>query len=273
MNQYASTNQSFYGTSGSQVDSTLEPKLNSLPEGNRIPEISDSLAATSLNGTDRSRGSKNLDALLVNGPESMPASRKLTSMWTLYCTGPIETVYRSSQADLKSAQVAQFDTVNSFWGTLNNVPAPSRLVYGSTYSLFRASVAPRWEDPANECGGQWVMLIRNEEPKNKNDAMNALWEAYSCAIVGEDLDGGARKINGMVYKVRPRHFAIQIWTKSAVPTTAREIGETLRSVAMESYPQIKSINNLRFDFYSHQQMQEMDKKGSTGARPQPLLQL
>ena len=209
---------------------------------------------------------------VISDTQSMPAGGKLDSAWTLYCTGPADTTYTSRSQDIRSTQVAQFDTVSLFWGALNNIPAPSQLVSGTTYSLFRSVIQPRWEDSANECGGQWVMLIRNEEIKNKAAAMDALWELFACALVGEDVDGGSKGINGIVFKIRPRHFAVQIWTKSAVASTVRSIGEKLRTIALRHEP-LQAISSLRLDFYMHQQIQQLNKKTPGVSRPQPQFQI
>ena len=209
----------------------------------------------------------------IRDTASMPAEGKLTSAWTLYCAGPIDAGYASRLNDLKSTQVAQFDTIALFWGTMNYVPAPAHLVVGTTYSLFRSHVQPRWEDSANECGGQWVLLLRNEEIKDKSAAMNALWEAFACALVGEDIDHGAKGINGIVLKIRLRHFAIQCWTKSGIASGVRAIGERLRELAIKHYEPFQTMSTLRLDFYTHRQMQELDKRAAGTQRPQPLLQI
>eukprot|EP00960_Hanusia_phi_P030472 748646-Hanusia_phi.AAC.1 len=53
-------------------------------------------------------------------------------------------------------RVSEFDTIEDFWGTINNIPPPSKLPVGCNYHLFREGIMPMWEDAHNAKGGKWT---------------------------------------------------------------------------------------------------------------------
>lgn len=53
----------------------------------------------------------------------------------------------------------------------NNVMPASQLEHGSNYHLFKVGIEPKWEDPANGRGGQWVLTLSNKQRKEKLDKL------------------------------------------------------------------------------------------------------
>ena len=65
-------------------------------------------------------------------------------------------------------------TVEDFWSLYNHIETPSKLPFGSDYSLFKVlesldkkfitilsqeGIFPDWEDPRNASGGRWMVGV------------------------------------------------------------------------------------------------------------------
>ena len=53
--------------------------------------------------------------------------------------------------------------IQNFWRYFNNVDSTLNRICGDrgrfTLRLFKSSISPVWEDPANKVGGKWVLLV------------------------------------------------------------------------------------------------------------------
>ena len=74
----------------------------------------------------------------------------LQNEWTLYYNAP----QSSKQLEWKDSvqKLSTFSTVQGFWQCINNLPAPSELLPKSNFHIFKSSITPEWEDPANLTG-------------------------------------------------------------------------------------------------------------------------
>lgn len=68
-------------------------------------------------------------------------------------------------------KLMDFESVEQFWGMINNIAKPSALPVGSDYHCFKFGVKPEWEDPENRAGGKWVWELR----KNEEVEMDKAW--------------------------------------------------------------------------------------------------
>ncbi len=50
-----------------------------------------------------------------------------------------------------------FSTVEEFWRLFNAIKPPSALSIKQDLHLFRAGIAPEWEDRQNKDGGKWTV--------------------------------------------------------------------------------------------------------------------
>lgn len=87
--------------------------------------------------------------------------------------------------------------------------------FGSSISIFRKGITPRWEDKRNLDGGRWVVKIENQTPADTK----SMWTNILISMIGESLEF-ASDINGAVLSRRTsdlgRNFTINVWTKSTV---------------------------------------------------------
>ena len=69
----------------------------------------------------------------------------LEHTWTLWFDNPNG---RQKQATWGQTlrSVYTFNTVEDFWCLYNNILAPSRLIMGTDFHLFKEGIEPKWED-------------------------------------------------------------------------------------------------------------------------------
>jgi len=108
-------------------------------------------------------------------------------------------------------EVFTFSTIEDFWRLYNNIMLPSQLQQGSTYSLFKNGIEPKWEDPENEKGGKWTAIIA----KSKG-MLDRMWLWLMLACIGQVLeDDGSEYICGAVVNLRRGQDKLCLWTKDA----------------------------------------------------------
>eukprot|EP00854_Cymbomonas_tetramitiformis_P020693 gene20693-24799_t len=108
----------------------------------------------------------------------------LENNWVLWFDNPTGRQKQSTWGQTLRS-VYTFDTVEDFWCLHNNIVAPSRLVVGSDFSMFKQGIEPKWEDAANSTGGKWTFMI----PKSASKTMlDTYWLNTLLALIGEQYD-------------------------------------------------------------------------------------
>ena len=95
----------------------------------------------------------------------------------------------------------------------NNIAKASKLAQGANYHLFKEGVEPKWEDPENERGGKWIVIVPAKE--RDNGALDKYWLWTLLAVIGEAFDDET-EVCGCVVSVRKGGDKISLWTKSAL---------------------------------------------------------
>ena len=69
---------------------------------------------------------------------------------------------KKSNVDYESAmkKIANFDTVEDFWGYYQHMVRPEQLPAGYKFLLFQENIKPMWEDEANQHGGRFFLLFK-----------------------------------------------------------------------------------------------------------------
>jgi translation initiation factor 4E len=107
--------------------------------------------------------------------------------------------------------VYTFNTVEDFWCLYNNILAPSRLIMGTDFHLFKEGIEPKWEDAKCAKGGKWTYCF----PKSKEvEALDENWLNVLLAMIGEQFCEPS-EICGAVISVRGKQHRIALWTRSA----------------------------------------------------------
>ena len=144
----------------------------------------------------------------------------LHSAWTLYFSKPSER--GGWQSNLK--QVATVGTAEEFWRLFNAVRAPSALALKQDLHLFRAGIAPEWEDRQNLDGGKWTVTFA------KGGRVDDAWLSTLLAVIGEAFSDGD-EVNGIVIAPRAKELRLSLWTRTAKDeATQRRIGTEWRAL-------------------------------------------
>lgn len=117
----------------------------------------------------------------------------------------------SKAEDYEPLLVFRIDSIATFWQVFNNIPEATEMPPGASYCLFRADVAPRWEDARNKEGGSWQMGFKGHDRKDR-EVLDEVWTRLCCRIIGESWKPEHREcVNGIVLKSREKRFVLQIW--------------------------------------------------------------
>eukprot|EP01024_Parvocaulis_polyphysoides_P050648 TRINITY_DN4936_c0_g1_i1.p2 TRINITY_DN4936_c0_g1~~TRINITY_DN4936_c0_g1_i1.p2 ORF type:complete len:216 (-),score=51.88 TRINITY_DN4936_c0_g1_i1:229-876(-) len=122
--------------------------------------------------------------------------------------------------------VYSFGTVEEFWCLYNNIQTPGKLAANADLHLFKEGIKPAWEDPANENGGSWTLIVP-KSPEAKNQLDNWWLDLLLC-VIGEQFEG-SEDICGVSANVRQRQDRITMWTKTAANEAAQvSLGKQIR---------------------------------------------
>lgn len=115
---------------------------------------------------------------------------------------------------------------------INNLREPSQLPDRSSYNIFKAGIAPKWEDKQISNGGEWRLQL-----SNRTEMMDELWLNTLLIMIGEGFEVDASEdIAGIRFLARGRGDRLSIWTKTAQEKLARSIGQHWRDAVLGTKP-------------------------------------
>jgi len=196
--------------------------------------------------------------LLDDGPHY------LQTKWVLWFDSALQSGKRSGVGDWAKnmKRLSVFETIEEFWGTVHNVPPPSKLPVGCNYHLFREGILPMWEDTLNSKGGKWTY---NEKRVGgvPSTTVDNLWIYSMMSLVGESFPD-SNQICGAVCSLRGKADRVAVWTKDANDEDAyNKVGQTFRTALNKAVGANKTINESLLDYQPHD---ESLKKSLTGRK-------
>lgn len=225
-----------------------EPEASSKAALNAALEENDDMPAGK---TDAAKeGSESIDAeselrTVFQDPVNFNVKHPLFHSWTLYFDNPMHKGSSSAKERRESwganlHKVVTIKSVEEFWGLYNNIVPPSTLPQSANYYLFKESIQPAWEDPANGSGGKWSLQLPREKHRSQIDK---LWLYTMLSAIGEMLEAPTSEskmpgkledemVTGVILQARSNYYRISVWTRRADEwdTEAPKNGE-----ASESY--------------------------------------
>ncbi|KAG0365682.1 translation initiation factor eIF 4e-like domain-containing protein [Gamsiella multidivaricata] len=131
-------------------------------------------------------------------------------------------------------EIADVNTVQSFWSVYNNITGPERLSLRCSLHFIHKGVKPLWEDPKNEHGGAWNFRTA------KGDTAY-VWRELLMALIGEQFEDTIAKddqIFGLSVSARWSSDIFQIWNMDSSlkenATVMDKVGEILKGVQIQS---------------------------------------
>ena len=232
------SSQSFKETVGTstmqEVEKSVlppEPEASSKAALNAALEENDDMPAGE---TDAAKeGSESIDAeselrTVFQDPVNFNVKHPLFHSWTLYFDNPMHKGSSSAKERRESwganlHKVVTIKSVEEFWGLYNNIVPPSTLPQSANYYLFKESIQPAWEDPANGSGGKWSLQLPREKHRSQIDK---LWLYTMLSAIGEMLEAPTSEskmpgkledemVTGVILQARSNYYRISVWTRRA----------------------------------------------------------
>eukprot|EP00188_Purpureofilum_apyrenoidigerum_P003007 Plantae.Rhodophyta-Purpureofilum_apyrenoidigerum.ctg30525.p1 GENE.Plantae.Rhodophyta-Purpureofilum_apyrenoidigerum.ctg30525~~Plantae.Rhodophyta-Purpureofilum_apyrenoidigerum.ctg30525.p1 ORF type:complete len:211 (-),score=30.98 Plantae.Rhodophyta-Purpureofilum_apyrenoidigerum.ctg30525:78-710(-) len=135
-------------------------------------------------------------------------------------------------------EIGTFGTVEDFWSYYNHLVRPNDLPVNTEYYLFRDSVRPMWEDPANKSGGRWTIRL-------KKGICNQAFEDLAMAFIGEQLDE-SDIVCGIALSIRFQEDVLSLWTRTSDDTVALENIRTMAREAMQEYISVNTAKEWEY---------------------------
>ena len=105
-------------------------------------------------------------------------------------------------------KIAEFDTIEDFWGIFQHLRKPDSCRAGIEYFMFKEPIKPMWEDEYNKNGGRISIKLRK-------DYTTIIWEEMIFILIGGILPKDIKEeINGIVVTSRKDFNTLQIWFKN-----------------------------------------------------------
>jgi len=173
----------------------------------------------------------------------------LKTSWTFwYSVGNKNLSWKQNQV-----KISTVSTIEQFWLLTSQLKPPSNIPHGHTYSMFRAGVAPDYEDVANMKGGRWMVSCPRVE---REDMLDTRWQEVLFMVVGEHMTEFSGLINGAEACVRKQGDRLEVWVKDvSMMRGVVEVGRRIKS-------KLGLDTSKRIKFSLHKE----DKEGVKGLR-------
>jgi len=194
-----------------------------------------------------------------------PSPHYLHTKWVLWFDGALQSGKRSGANDWAKnmKRVGDFDTVEDFWGVINNIPPPSKLPVGCNYHLFREGIMPMWEDANNSMGGKWTYNEKRSAGMSTK-AIDSMWLYAMLSLIGETYPD-TNQICGGVCSLRQKQDRVAVWTRDAQDADCYTvIGKIFRQALNDALGPGKPINDRDWDYQPHDEA--LKKLGSAKGR-------
>ena len=135
-----------------------------------------------------------------------------------------KTVMEKEKYESQVKKIAEFDTIEEFWGIFQHLRKPDSCRPGIEYFMFKEPIKPMWEDENNKNGGRFSIKL-------KQGYTTIIWEEMIFALIGGILPKEMKdEINGIVVTSRKEFNTLQIWFKTYEPNIIKDLEECIRDL-------------------------------------------
>ena len=121
-------------------------------------------------------------------------------------------------------KIADFDTIEEFWGIFQHLRKPDSCRPGIEYFMFKEPIKPMWEDENNKNGGRFSIKL-------KHGYTTIIWEEMIFALIGGILPKEMKdEINGIVVTSRKEFNTLQIWFKTYEEKIIKDLEQCIRDL-------------------------------------------
>ena len=135
-----------------------------------------------------------------------------------------KTVMEKEKYESQVKKIAEFDTIEEFWGIFQHLRKPDSCRPGIEYFMFKEPIKPMWEDENNKNGGRFSIKL-------KHGYTTIIWEEMIFALIGGILPKEMKdEINGIVVTSRKEFNTLQIWFKTYEEKIIKELEQCIRDL-------------------------------------------
>jgi translation initiation factor 4E len=121
-------------------------------------------------------------------------------------------------------KIAEFGTVEDFWGIFQHLRKPDSCKAGIEYFMFKEPIKPMWEDENNKNGGRISIKLRKA-------FTTIIWEEMIFILIGGILPKEMKdEINGIVVTSRKEYNTLQIWFKNYDTNLIKDLEQCIRDI-------------------------------------------
>ena len=135
-----------------------------------------------------------------------------------------KTVMEKEKYESQVKKIAEFDTIEEFWGIFQHLRKPDSCRPGIEYFMFKEPIKPMWEDENNKNGGRFSIKL-------KHGYTTIIWEEMIFALIGGILPKEMKdEINGIVVTSRKEFNTLQIWFKTYEEKIIKDLEQCIRDL-------------------------------------------
>ena len=154
-------------------------------------------------------------------------------------------------------KIAEFDTVEDFWGIFQHLRKPDSCKAGIEFQMFKEPIKPMWEDENNKNGGRISIKLCK-------DYTTIIWEEMIFALIGGILPQEMKdEINGIVVTSRKEFNTLQIWFKTYKEEIITDLTQCIRDLLLippEVNLEVKQFNKNKNEYNKNNNNGNNNKK-------------
>ena len=159
--------------------------------------------------------------------------------------------------EVQVKKIAEFDTVEDFWGIFQHLRKPDSCKPGIEFQMFKEPIKPMWEDENNKNGGRISIKLCK-------DYTTIIWEEMIFALIGGILPQEMKdEINGIVVTSRKEFNTLQIWFKTYKEDIITDLVQCIRDLLLippEVNVEVKQFNKNKNDYNKNNNNGNNNKK-------------
>ena len=168
---------------------------------------------------------------IIEEPQEMPKTKLENKFSFLYRIDENNYQYQTpnkvmdkEKYEVQVKKIAEFDTIEDFWGIFQHLRKPDSCKPGIEFFMFKEPIKPLWEDENNKNGGRFSIKL-------KRGYTTIIWEEMIFVLIGGILPKEMKEeINGIVVSSRKEFNTLQIWFRNFDSKIVEDLEKCIRDI-------------------------------------------
>ena len=211
----------------SNSDNTNIPNQNLINPNDFNSNIINIVKTNNNNAKTNSNNSINKNDEIIKEPNKTKLENRF-SFWyridTIIQYQLQKQALNKNEYEIQVKKIAEFGTVEDFWGIFQHLRKPDSCKAGIEYFMFKEPIKPMWEDENNKNGGRISIKLRKA-------FTTIIWEEMIFVLIGGILPKEMKdEINGIVVTSRKEFNTLQIWFKNYDTNLIKDLEQCIRDI-------------------------------------------